>query len=114
MGCLQEKMQNQYEFNFSKEKQSKIQEFAANPELEGISNPALLDEAALLDDNTAVIQFSTQRNDIEALSKDQLLRISNRISRHAVNKLVQRAEHSDEPKKLHIDPALILHAIKSK
>ena len=100
------------EFNLSKEMPSKNQVFEFNPEKEEVKNPASLNEEALLNDGTAVVELVTDKNDIEPIDRAKQLKISNRISRHTVEKLAQR-EAQGPTDKVIIPPKIIKKAIKS-
>lgn len=97
------------DMDFYSEKQSKIKEFAELPGNEDIQKPLELDEGALLDDTTAVIEFSTQRNDIRQISRENILKIANRISRHAPEKLVSSQEKNQQ--KVVLDGKFLLNAV---
>ena len=100
------------DFNLSKELPSKNQVFEFNPDQEEIKNPASLNEEALLNDATAVVELVTDKNDIEPMERSKLLKISNRISRHTVGKLIKREEEGSSDK-IVIPPKLIKKAIKA-
>lgn len=113
MGCMHSGDAINLDMDFYSEKQSKIKEFAELPGGEDIQNPLELDEGALLDDATTVIKFSTQRNDIQPMSKENILKIANQISRHAPEKLANLSQEKNQQKVV-LNAKFIQNAIEAE
>ena len=109
MGCCHNNALD-LEISLRSQAPSKNQVFADNPGLSEIRNPMMLKEETLLGDD-AVVELYTEKNDIVSKDRDKLKKLSRRISRHAVKKLV----FTDDPpvEKLLIDSKIIEKAIKS-
>jgi len=107
MGCLQGVQSSGLEVEIDKSQHKAKNQVLASPTTSGLE-PIHLDENALFDKSVQEIRFVTKLNDIEALSKKEIIKQSEAISRHAIAKIMEYNQDLKAEKQVSLEENLLI------
>jgi hypothetical protein len=113
MGCIESSVAQAMEMNFDKAKPHRTSVLIIHQNTVPDEDEIKIDEKLLCDDNlTHPITFTTRKNDIKPIHKEDLLHKSENISRAAIQKLIERKVMEKDSQKIKVDSSRLSRKIK--